>query len=74
MQTIKIGDTVHWRGCFGMNAPMSAKVVCMELTEYPRSKNGVEVDEVTVDMVAKNRVLFTLDNNHWAYSEQIEII
>jgi hypothetical protein len=74
MRTVKIGDTVNWKGCFGMNAPLSVKVVAMELTEFPRSKYGVEVDEVTADMVAKNRVIFTLDNSHWAYADQVEII
>lgn len=74
MKTVKIGDTVNWKGCFGMDAPRAAKVVSMELTDYPRAKYGKVVNEVTAEQIAENRVLFTLDNNHWCYSEQIEII
>ena len=73
MKTVKIGDTVRWKGGFGMNSPMDVKVVKMELTEYPRHKYGTAVDEVTIDQIAENRVVFDLDNGRWAYSSQIEI-
>ena len=73
MKTVKIGDVVNWKGCFGLDAPRSAKVVSMELTQFPREKYGNTIYTATADQVASNRVLFTLDNGHWCYSEQIEI-
>lgn len=73
MKTIKIGDTVVWKGCFGLNAPLSAKVTGMELTAFPRCKYGHKVKEVSLEAVKANLVVFSLDNGHWAYSEQIEV-
>lgn len=69
--TVKIGDTVMWRGDFGRGKPEPVKVVGMELTETPRAKYGVSVDEALWSSVKTNRVIFTLDNNKWAYGEQI---
>lgn len=69
---IKIGDTVEWRGAFGMQEPKPAKVIGMEVTEWPRDKYGETVEEADWKLVQQNRVLFTLDNGHWAYSEQIK--
>lgn len=69
---VKIGDAVKWKGAFGMDAPRTVHVVEMEVTDTPRSKYGKQVTEVDVELIKKNRVLFTLDNGTWAYSEQIE--
>jgi hypothetical protein len=71
MDTVKVGDTVLWKGAFGMQPAQKAKVVMMELTPGPRQKYGEDVEKVSWDMVHQNRVLFTLDNGHWAYSDQI---
>ena len=70
---VKIGDTVKWRGSFGMDAPKSAVVSGLTITDYPRDKDGIDVDEVDSSLIAENRVLFELENGHWAYSEQIEL-
>jgi hypothetical protein len=68
---VRIGDNVKWRGCFGMDAPRSAVVTGLEITDAPRTKYGREVEEASWELVRQNRVLFTLDNGHWAYGEQI---
>ena len=72
-KTIKIGDTVVWRGCFGHDMPLSATVEGMTLTDNPREKYGMEVDKVYKRDVRDNRVVFDLDNGHWCYSEQIDL-
>jgi len=68
---VKVGDYVMWRGDFGMAAPRRAKVTGLEVTERSREKYGEEVESVDWSLVRQNRVLFTLDNESWAYSEQI---
>jgi hypothetical protein len=69
--TIKIGDTVTFRGAFGTAAPARAKVESMELTDFPREKYGDDVAEVTIEQVRANRVVFSLDCGNWCYSDQI---
>ena len=70
---VRVGDRVIWRGGWGNHEPEVATVTEMEITEEPRSKyGGVGVDEANWSQVHQNRVLFTLDNGHWAYSDQIE--
>ena len=71
VKTVKVGDTVMWSGCFGMEEPKEAKVVSMEITEDPRCKYGEPANEVDVQLIKENRVNFVLDNNHWSYAEQI---
>jgi len=71
---VKVGDTVLWAGGFGSEPYKPAVVERMDVTEHPRCKYGEEVDEVDVELVKANRVLFTLENGHWAYSEQIKIV
>jgi hypothetical protein len=68
---LKVGDEVLWRGCFGTEPAKPARVTGLEITEYPRSKHGFEVDQVAWFMMRENRVLILLDNDHWAYAEQI---
>ena len=70
---IKIGDNVNWRGGFGNDLPLSAKVTGMSITEHPREKYGEPVIEVAKDLVRHNRVVFELDNGHWCYSDQIDL-
>jgi hypothetical protein len=68
---LKIGDTVQWRGSWGEDAPVPAKVTAMEITKNPREKSGEAVNEVDWDIVNENRVIVDLDNGHWAYGSQI---
>lgn len=71
---VRVGDTVLWKGCFGMDAEREVEVTGMEVTEYPRDKGGFqanEVREVPWSLVLENKVIFTLSTGNWAYSEQI---
>ena len=69
---LRIGDTVRWRGCFGMDGALPATVTEIEVTDYPRSKYGKAVREVEWATVRDNLAVVTLSNGHWAYGEQIE--
>lgn len=71
MKTIKINDIITYRPSFGMGARTSTKVIGLSVTEYPRDKNGKEVREVDIELVKQNKVLFDLEDGHWAYSDQI---
>lgn len=68
-----MGDPVIWRGGWGNHPPKIAHIEGMEVTELPRKKYGDEVDEVDVSLIKENRVVFTLTNGSWCYSDQIEI-
>ena len=72
-ETIKVGDTVVWRGGFGHDMPLSATVEGMTLTEHHREKYGMEVEEVYKRDIRNNCVVFSLDNGHWCYGEQIDL-
>lgn len=66
---LKVGDTVMWRGGFGMDPPKPAKVLAIERTRQRRTKYGWNVDEI--DWADKDYALVTLDTGNWAYGEQI---
>ncbi len=70
---VKVGDTVKWRGCWGTDAPQNAVVAGLSITEMPRDKYGEEVNEVDSSLIKQNRVLFDLENGHWAYSDQVDL-
>lgn len=74
MQTLKIGDSVIWRGTWGADPPKEAVVTGIELTEGVREKYGHAVETVFWTTVRDNRVVVSLDNGHWAYGEQIKPI
>ena len=71
MNTIKISDTVSYRGSFGSGPLKSATVEGLTLTQYPREKYGKSVKEVNIDDVKANKVVFDLSDGHWAYASQI---
>ena len=70
--SVKIGDIVRWKDCWGAFPEQHATVVGLTVTQLPRDKYGVEVTEVPWFLVAENRVVFNLDTNKWAYGEQIK--
>jgi hypothetical protein len=61
---IKIGDEIHTR--FGRT-----EIEQMQITDYPRTKCGTNVDEVDEDDIRANKVVFILANGHWCYSDQV---
>lgn len=68
---LRIGDTVLWRGSFGREPAVPAVIENMQITDYPHSKYGEDADEVPIQLVQENRVVFDLTNGHWCYSQQI---
>tara|TARA_Y100001951_G_scaffold99417_1_gene101422 strand:+ start:209 stop:649 length:441 start_codon:yes stop_codon:yes gene_type:complete len=69
---IHIDDYVSYRGGFGSDTPKQAMVTGFTLTKEPRDKYGVEVSRVSLEEIAENRVVFSFDDGHWAYSEQVD--
>ena len=68
MSTLKVGDTVMWRGGFGSDAPRKAKVVGIEVcpagSKYGAPRESVEWSKI-------HSVVVDLDNGHWAKGHQI---
>ena len=73
--TIRIGDTVMWRGTFVNKKPTPAVVSELTLTEFENEKQGIQVDAVYKRDVRDGRVLFGLKDDEfhqlWCYSYQI---
>ena len=70
MSKLKVGDTVLWRGGFGMDPLKKAVVEGIEITNG--GKYGDPVDEVEWSKVRDRNVTVDLDNGHWAYASQIK--
>ena len=68
-KVLKIGDKVWWRGGFGSEPAKLAVVEGIEITGG--YKYGDSVDEVPWSEVYDRNVTVDLDNDHWAYAEQI---
>lgn len=69
-RTIKVGDTVTYRGAWGTEPPKEAKVTDIELCENEHEKYGIEVNEVS-GVRDIRRSVFGLDDHHWCYGYQI---
>ena len=67
---LKIGDEVMWRGAWGREPAMKAKVIEIEATDY-HSKDGYPVDEISWREVRADRAVIVLDNGHWCYGKQV---
>jgi hypothetical protein len=72
MNKIKLGDTISYRGAFGSGPLKSATVEYLKLTQYPREKYGEDVEEVNIDDVKANKVVFGLSDGYWCYSDQVK--
>ncbi len=72
MDTIRIGTSVSYRGCFGTEKPTIVKVLGIERGKYKREKYGTKVTEVPFSK--REYCVFDLDNGHWCYGEQIDKI
>lgn len=66
---IKIGSRVMWRGSWGHDPAVEAKVESIEETQHPHEKYGCEV--AFIDFEDRERSVIVLDNGHWCYGDQI---
>lgn len=71
VKKIKVGDLVNWRGSFGFDVQRHARVTSIELCPSG-GKYGVDVPEI--EAIHKDSCVFDLDNGHWAYGKQIELV
>ena len=69
---IRIGDFVMVRGSWGNEPPKRVQILGMDLCASPRQKHGVPVTEVPATL--KDYVNFDLNNGHWAYGYQIDLL
>ena len=69
METIKIGDTVTYRGGWGADTPKQAKIEGIELCSKIGQKYGKHVKEIDVKNI--ERCVFALSDGHWCYGYQI---
>jgi hypothetical protein len=71
---VGVGDVVVMRPGFGGDAPIQARVTQMEITRGARQKSGKSVQFAGWHLIEANRVIFSLDNGHWCYSEQVDSV
>ena len=71
-ETVKVGMTVEYRGCFGNGPVTTAKIESIDLCEDEHEKYGESVTEV--DPSDLHRCCVSLDDNHWCYGYQIDTI
>lgn len=73
-KVLKVGDTVRWRPCFGMDPERPGVVTNISITSHVRDRgdHGVEVKEVNWLVVKANLAVVSIAPNWWAYGEQID--
>jgi hypothetical protein len=74
MRKLNIGDIVFWSGAWGMDPIKRVKVTSIEVDCV--NKQGRGVDSVPwLDVQNGGRTtMVILDNDHWAYGNQIQPI
>jgi len=72
-RVVRVGDRVRWSGGFGRLAAEECTVARMELT-MPGAAHGQKINEADEELMKSGRVIFDLNNGHWAYGYQIELI
>lgn len=70
---MKVGDPVMWSGSFGSAMGRETRVIHIERV-LSGCKSGIEVDEIPWNLVHGRTVIVDLDNNHWAWGEQLRRI
>jgi len=70
---LKVGDEVMWRGGWGSDAPQKARITNIDIY-CDGGKYGDEVEECDWDEVTRDNCVVGLDNDHWAYGNQISRI
>ena len=69
---LKVGDTVRWKGSFGMDAAKDAVVEDIYKGAFSGDKYGESIDEVAWNKLHDSRrYLVSLENGHWAWASQI---
>ena len=71
MSDLRVGDSILWRGGWGSEPEKSVKVRAIQINESNGSKYGKDVKLVGWDTVVERKVLVDLDNEHWAWGNQI---
>jgi len=66
---LKVGDTVNWKGAWGSQPALDAKVEAIEIKCV--NKCGDAVEFVKWNKVHDRTVIVSLDNGSWAYGNQI---
>lgn len=66
---LHVGDEVMWRGGWGKDAPLPARVVGIEKTDLPNQKEGSSVEAIAWKDIACS--VIDLDTGNWAYGDQI---
>lgn len=66
---LEIGDVVEWRGAWGTEPPLPAKIETIEIC-YRGAKEGDEAESVKWDVILndKKNVVVSFDNGHWGYA------
>ena len=70
MKLFSKGDQVWWRGSWGNDSWVKAKIVGIELVNAGQKENGIAIESIPVEV--KDHCVFDLDNGHWAYGYQIK--
>lgn len=68
--TLKVGDTVLWRGGFGSEPAQEATVAKIVLVDEGK-RELAQVGEIAWGMVDTRLVIVDLANGRWAYGAQI---
>tara|TARA_R110000851_G_scaffold329247_2_gene500955 strand:- start:2744 stop:2965 length:222 start_codon:yes stop_codon:yes gene_type:complete len=70
--TLRKGDSVMWRGCFGKAIPKKVIVTSIEVNCI--KKIGIKVISSNWDYVKRKDTIVEFDNGHWSYGIQIDQI
>jgi hypothetical protein len=71
MSNLRVGDSVLWRGGWGNDPEKSVRVKAIQVNESNGSKYGEDTQSVGWADVVERKVLVDLDNEHWAWADQI---
>ncbi len=71
MTTYRVGDTVVYRGNFGLGYHRTAKIERIELCEGWSTKYGRLVSSVDDSDLKYGGVVFDLNDEHWCRGPQI---
>ena len=72
MKILSIDDKVIWRGAWGSEPPQEVTVIAIE--RDCKHKYGDPVATIPWDEVNTRSVVVCLDNDHWAFGNQLEQI